>query len=193
MKIAVIMHQNNNTSQKLIDNIKEYLNANKQKCVHEITFTNKNSDITNEGKNYFLTWVSSIIDFYKNIDTFPDFILFLREDPLKHTPFETEIKLFDELIRFPHMFLDKTYWLLPLKCTKNGLPHHPNLPVDTTYNMVFPNQKVPEIFEFESGAQGMKSKNRFLERPLIFYENLYKQLEAGLIDIYAMERIFSYI
>lgn len=187
MKICILINrtiEKNDTN--LVDNFNQELQRKKIYTEHEIQFIpilNQNTSI------YFLSWFDFII---KNYDNLPDYILFLREEPFQHSKFENEKDFVEHLVKFPYMFLDRTYWLYPLKCNKEGLPHHPKLSVDKTFQYVFPEKTIPEIFEFDNGAQCMKSKKRILEKSLSFYKDLYTKLETNQIDIYTMERVFSY-
>lgn len=139
--------------------------------------------------NYFSLWFKYIIDHYDNL---PDFIVFLREDPIPLSTLKHTKELILGLSKTPYMFLDRTFWLNSIKCNRKGLPHHPDLPIESLFKELLPSQPIPEIIEFVSGAQAMKSKKQILQKPLSFYTHIFDGLQKGNINVYALERIFQY-
>lgn len=138
-----------------------------------------------QGKNNFIAWLNYIIS---NYDDLNQYTMFLREDPLKYTKFQTYEEFYQKLNTNICIFVDKTQWLITIKCNGNGYPHHPNLPIDHVFKEVFNANKVPEVYEFIYGGQIVLTKKQILSHPISFYTNLKDN-----IDEYTLERIWSYI
>lgn len=152
---------------------------------------NENKNKEKEEKHYFELWTRFICNRYDNL---PDFILLLSDDPIKHSTFKNMTELFDKLADQTDVFLDKTQWLVNLKCNDLGYPHHPDLPIKSSFIKLFSStDPVPELFDFVLGGQSFISKRRILRRPKSFYVSLLQKLQNKEIDRFTMERLWNYL
>lgn len=145
--------------------------------------------LENDG-HYFEKWIKFINDNYENL---PDYLLLLSDEPIKHSKFSSVKELFAKLLSNKEEFLDRTHWLINLKCNALGYPHHPDLPVKSTFSKVFPSDPSPDVFDFVLGAQSFLSKRRILNRPKSFYTTLHQMLQQKDIDHFTMERLWHYV
>ncbi len=145
-----------------------------------------------KNENYFSVWANYIVDTYAHL---PDFVLFLADDPIKYSKFNTLEEFMTTLFNDPTVFIDKTKWLTTVKCNGQGFPHHPNLPVKESYQKVFggsqPNDQ--DVYDFVHGGQAFFSQRRILSRPFPFYSQLKTLLQTQQVDKHSMERLWHYI
>lgn len=140
----------------------------------------------------FQVWLSHIISKY---DSLADYTLFLTDDPIQYTRFKNEEQLLSVLEKEPSLFCDKTQWCNVIKCNEVGAPHHPGLPLKQSFTKMFPSMNPPTVYEFVQGAQRLLSKRKILQYPLVFYQNLLKDLSdtEGTLTPFVLERLWAYL
>lgn len=194
MKIAVvcpgtISSEIEKYSTRFLEKAKSY-EKNKEFEIVFLSSEDINKDVNKE-EHYFESWTRFICTRFDNL---PDFMLLLSDDPVKHSTFKDMTELFDRLVDKTDTFLDKTQWLVNLKCNDLGYPHHPDLPIKSSFIKLFSStDPVPEIFDFVLGGQSFISKRRILRRPKSFYESLLQKIHDKEIDRFTMERLWNYL
>lgn len=139
-------------------------------------------------ESHVVDYLNFLIDHYDNLE---DYIVFLRADPLAHTPLTKE-QFVDALKNHTYRLLDKTYWAHNVKCNDTGAPHHPGLQLKLWHERIL-GTKAPQVFEFCAGAQFMIAKPRILAKPKEFYKKILEFVNAKEFDSHTMERLWSYI
>jgi hypothetical protein len=146
---------------------------------------------SNSTENYNVRYLRYIIDRFTK-EAFPDFVVFLRENPEEFATMskETIIKTLNEE---PCVLFDRTQWLRAFKCGPDGAPHHPGLDVGEWYLKLAIGAAVPQAFEFVPGGQFMVSGAKIATRSKAFFEKVLDAVESEKMSVYVLERLWLYI
>lgn len=143
----------------------------------------------NATENYNVRYLRYIIDRY---GSFPDFVVFLRENPEEFATMSKEM-IIKTLNEEPCVLYDRTQWLRVFKCGPDGAPHHPGLDVGEWYLKLAIGPSVPQAFEFVPGGQFMVSGAKIASRSKAFYEKVLEAVESERMSVYVLERLWLYI
>jgi hypothetical protein len=144
---------------------------------------------TNPDDPHSIVYLSYIVE---NYDTLPDYVLFLKADPLQTSPI-TPNAFIHAIMKEPCLLLDKTYWLQSLKCLGDGTPHHPGLEIAKWYKKILNTTETPQVFEFTAGSQFLVTKTRITARPKAFWQTLLTYVKSDGLDGATLERLWGYV
>jgi hypothetical protein len=141
--------------------------------------------VYNKGENNLPDWIKNVIKLpnvgreahtyltyiVDNYDNFPDFIIFVQDDPFDHSK---------QLVEKIKKFNGEDFFALSDKivcCDENGVPGHSGLKVGESASNFFLDKI--ELFEFPAGAEFIVSKKSILFHPQITYQKLIDFMMKG--------------